>query len=365
MRALLFGAVFCVALAALNAPPTGRAFCADVSSAEQGAPTIAHEASASDPGATAPAGGRASTPHEQVWLISTRGVGACMTGIVDAERFHYWRLDETHRWVTADWSEFRASDEPTMPTVLVVHGNRTGRSRAIRMAWPVLRQLRRDADDRSFRFVIWSWPADEIRGARRDAQVKAYRSDVQAFYLADVLRRMEAEVPVTAVGYSFGARIISGALHLAAGGELLGRSLESAEMVAESARLRRRPVRAVLVAAAMSAGSLLPAGRNGKALDLIDRALITRNSADPVLHFYPLMYGRGGPQAMGYVGPYVRGDDLETREKIELVSVQCSVGRAHDWNRYFGSGTVRRRVSRYAFDEGAQDADAAALQIAP
>jgi hypothetical protein len=296
-----------------------------------------------------PAPKQAAPPAESVWMISTRCVGTCRPGGTGAEQFGYWRLGDDRRWVSTDWGQFRASDDARVATVFVVHGNRTGRQRAVRMAWRVLRLLRREAGERPYRMVIWSWPADQIRGGvRRDAQVKARRSDVQAFYLAEVLGRLDAQVPLTAVGYSFGARTITGALHLMAGGRLLGRALEpSAARPADDAS-DRCSIRLVLVAAAMDAASLLPSRRNGRALELADRVLVTRNSADPVLHFYPLMYGRGGPQAMGYVGPYVRSG-ADNREKIDLLSLRCSVGRGHEWQRYMASWALRERLVEYAF----------------
>lgn len=81
---------------------------------------------------------------------------------------------------------------------------------------------------------------------------------------------------MTLVGYSFGARVITGALHLLAGGQVAGRRL---------------------------------------------------------------------PQPLGSCGPACGWRP----EKIELLGVSCSVGRAHDWASYMHSAGLLRRMARYTF----------------
>ena len=233
-------------------------------------------------------------PHD-LWLISTRSAPRS-NPVGGEDRMAYWHLDADGNWASADLEAFLATDDPAVPTCVYIHGNRTDRSWAVREGWGVSQAVKREAPDRPLRFVIWSWPADQIRGLRQDVQVKAYRSDVQAYYLAYLMGRMAPEVRVSLIGYSFGARTITGALHLLAGGEFAGRRLPEG-----NAPVERTPVRALLVAAAMSADWLSPGRANGLALGLADRVLVTRNRYDPVLKHYPRMYRRGGPQALDCV----------------------------------------------------------------
>ncbi len=131
----------------------------------------------------------ADAARGEVWLISTRC--APRAGRVDsaADKIGYWRLSAEGRWAPADGDDLLGDGRP-LPTTVFIHGNWTGSSRAIRDGWYVYKRMQRDAADRPFRFVIWSWPSDRIRGRiRRDAQVKAAYSDVQGYYLADCLRR--------------------------------------------------------------------------------------------------------------------------------------------------------------------------------
>lgn len=278
-----------------------------------------------------------------VWLVSTRSAptrGALCSG---EERIGYWRLGADGCWETRDAEAFHAAADPSVPMTFFVHGNQTTANEAVREAWPLGRCLQREADGRPYRLVIWSWPSDRIRGrVRHDVRVKAARSDAQAYYLAQTLRRLPRDVPVNLVGYSFGSRIITGALHLAAGGRLAGRQLPGAT-------IDRMPVRAVLVAAALDSDWLLPGRRNGLALSQVERMLITVNHRDRVLRWYPAMRRGRGPWAMGEVGPRVgRG-----AEKIERLNVTQAVGRRHDWCRYIASGCLRAAIGGYLRDQDA------------
>ena len=89
-------------------------------------------------------------------------------------------------------------------------------------------------------------------------------------------------------------------------------------------------IRAILLADADDADSLAPCGRNGLAVSLLDQALITCNGCDRVLKWYPRMYGRGGPEAIGFTGPC----GIEDPQKISLLDVSGAVGRTHDYQCY-------------------------------
>ncbi|NQT17055.1 MAG: hypothetical protein HQ582_30135 [Planctomycetes bacterium] len=287
-----------------------------------------------------------------LWLISTRQ--APYTKPVGGEdRIHYWRLNADSQWDAADLESFLADDDPNVPTSVFIHGNRSSHQWAVRMGWGVYHHLKGEAGERPFRFVIWSWPADQISGVRQDVQVKAARSDVQAYYLAHVLRQVNPDVPVSLTGYSFGARTITGALQLLAGGEFAGRSLPEG-----TAPVQRTPIRAVLVAAAMANYWLLPGKTNGLALSQAERILVTRNRNDPVLQWYDRMYGRGGPAALGYTGPASPSRLGADQEKVETLVLDRSVGSNHDWAGYLRASPLRGRLAWYAFLEPA-DSEAA------
>jgi len=325
--------------------------------------------------------GAAAEPDAEVWLVSTRGASRSRVSAEAGERIRYFVLGQSRRWRPSSAEALIEAIQTPVPTTIFVHGNRADWGDATSEAFELLRAIGRQAPERAFRMVIWSWPSDRIRGGnRKDVRVKAAYSDVQGHYLADFLRRLDPKVPVNLVGYSFGARIITVALDLLDGGRRGSTTLPEpgprdpaaaepaplpaephlpAELPAAAAPPKRR---AVLIAAALDAGWLAPGGRHGRAAGQVERMLITRNCCDPVLRLYPLMNGLGGPQALGYVGPVCLGDN---RAKTETVDVSCAVGRAHDWSRYIAAPGLKRRLAEFSFLDSAAGEPAPALPEAP
>jgi len=293
-------------------------------------------------GATAPA--RAADGRSQLWLISTRAAPRFRPEPESFQRLKFWKLEDRCSWRPARLAQLTDCSSGQLPTILFVHGNRYTLSDAVRTGWVVYRFLDRLPSDRPFRVVIWSWPADRVsRRLRRDLRVKAARSDAQSYYLAECLRRVDPRTPLNLIGYSYGARVITGALELLAGGEVAGMRL------AGPVEKRTGPIRAVLVAAAMDHDWLLPGHRHGSALDQVDRLLLTSNPRDPALRWYPLLYGRGGPAALGFAGPLCPDRLGPNRHKIELLPVACAVGRNHRWQAYFCAWPLRQRLGWYSF----------------
>ena len=263
----------------------------------------------------------AAEPNQQAWLVDTRAVSDCD----DDPSPSFCKLVDCE-WKEAKADDFHAAHDSTMPTVFFVHGNRADADDASTMGMVIFSQLKTIAGDRPFRLVIWSWPSDRIRGTnRRDVRVKACRSDVDGYLLARQIQQIPSNVPITLVGYSFGARVIAVASHLLAGGSLDGQVLPGDPVA------NRVPLRAVLLAAALDAHWLAPGYRLDRATNLMESMLITVNSCDTVLKFYPLMYRVGGPLALGRFGPTCLGEE---QEKVTLLDVRCCVGRVHDWRRY-------------------------------
>ncbi|MBN2580790.1 MAG: hypothetical protein JXB10_17525 [Pirellulales bacterium] len=281
----------------------------------------------------------------EAWLLSTRCATLCGDLETGKTRIRYWRRGPDCRWEPAEAESFYKERSDARPTVFVVHGNRVSAGEDVNFAWPIYRHLKKCSEGRPFRLAIWSWPSDRIsRRNRPDAQTKACYSDAQSYYLADSLRRLNPAAPVSLVGYSFGARIITGGLHLLAGGRLAGRQLPGAEENPESPA-RPAPVHAFLVAGALDCHWLSPGQRNGLALSQVQTMWITCNGCDPVLRWYPRLYGRGGPEALGYVGPACLADP----EKVDLVDVSCSVGKEHRWEGYLYCSGLLHQLQAVVF----------------
>ncbi|MHB1035788.1 MAG: hypothetical protein ACYC35_23515 [Pirellulales bacterium] len=286
----------------------------------------------------------ASAAQSQLWLVNSREAPLCADPAV-APALDFYRYDGQGGWIASNRDGLLASDDPRVPTCFCVHGNRTNRNDAVAESWRLYHRLLRQApSDRAVRFVIWSWPSDEVAGGNRfDVRVKAARSDTQAFYLAWVIQQVKPQVPVSLIGYSFGARAITGALQILSGDQVAGYTLPN------QPRAARTPMRAVLMAAALDSDWLAPCGRNGKALDQLDHLLITRNGCDPVLKRYPLMYQIGGPQSLGFVGPTCGWRLGTDAQKIDLIDVTCPVGKTHAWSAYQRVSELDAYWSTYVF----------------
>lgn len=283
----------------------------------------------------------AEPTEAQVWLISTRSAPRSAAEMPADARIRFWRM-EGNTWARADRQAFHAAGRAGVPNVFLIHGNRAGPGDAVQAGCSLNRLLRSARPGRGFRLVIWSWPSEQVcRSVRADVQLKAHYSDIQAVYLAECLRELADDQPVTLIGYSFGARTITGALELAAGGRVTRYRL------AEPLSPREAPWRAVLIAAALDAHWLSPGQRNGQALKHLDRMLVLSNPADRVMRLYPRMYGRRGPDALGYRG-WGYSLNPADRGKVQRLDVSCSVGKEHGWWSYWRSGPLRASLVEYA-----------------
>jgi hypothetical protein len=286
---------------------------------------------------------RADNGPQQVWLISSRQAPCEPSACGGETRLGYWLLGPGNQWVPASLDAFLATDSAAVPTVIFIHGNRVDADRAVCDGRLVLGPLTAAARGRPFRFVFFSWPADRLSGGpREDAQCKALRSDAQSYYLAWLMNRMHAGTPVDLIGFSFGARVITGALEMLGGGCVAGQVLADRTP-------GHGPIRVMLVAAALDSDWLLPTHRDGLALGQVERMLVSVDPVDRALHFYPRLYGRGGPEALGACGPDCPEQLGPRAAKIELVNVECEVGKVHDWNNYASACSLASRLGWYAF----------------
>jgi len=267
---------------------------------------------------------------QPVWLISTRAAPVCGPQDGIPPELGYWRYDDPSGWVCATREEFLTSGDADLPTCFFIHGNRYTHAEAIEYGWLGWRRLVEESCVRGpVRFVIWSWPSEWIFGGLEDARVKSIRSEAQSFYLAHLIDQMPPETPLSLVGYSLGARLGTGALHLLGGGRLVGNEL--------SARLH--PYRA------MDNDWLTPGSRHGQALDQVDRMLILYNSRDIVLKRYRFI-DPSRPSAMGYAG---MAWTAAATGRVIQVDVTSWLGRAHTVENYLDTPALVHRMLPFAF----------------
>src|SRR5262249_13020682 len=140
------------------------------------------------------------------------------------------------------------------------------------------------------------------------------------------------------IGYSFGARIVTGSLHVLGGGALMGRALpEPAEP--------RAPMQAVLIAAAVNNNWLAIGRPHGEALFAVDRMLALNNGCDRALKHYAAIDPCGRPEALGYTGAV--GPLGDNGRKLREYNMCCVVGKQHDWENYFYNPGVVAKMRPY------------------
>jgi hypothetical protein len=274
--------------------------------------------------------------QDQIWLVSTRHLG-CSVGIVPT--FQLWRY-EKGVWQPKHEADFFAEDSADLLTPVYVHGNRINANEAASYGLTFYFELVGKLDSEPpVRFVIWSWPADQIKGPLNDVRTKAARSDYEAYYVGWFLSRLKPEVRCGVLGYSFGARIVSGAMHLLGGGSIFGGMVPSGE---------RAHFRVAMWAAAEHNHWYQPGQFHSQAIAAAEAWFITINYCDPVLSRYQHIDTCGCPVAVGYAG--ISGRNLlppEVNERIEEVNVSNIVGSEHNWRPYLYSLYIQNRTRDY------------------
>ncbi len=247
-------------------------------------------------------------------------------------------------WINSSLEAFLATDNASITTDVYVHGNDADSGIASSEGLLIYRQIVKNAPaDRPTRFVIWSWPSDRQRHPIRTTRAHAHRADADGYYLGWFVSRIDRRVSIGLAGYSFGARVVSGAMHVLGGGRLAGQSL--------AAEAGSKPlVRAVLIAAAEDCDWMSPGRPNERAVPLVERMLLMNNYCDKALKKYRFIDPCTKPEALGYVGV----GPVSQPEKIEQLNACCPAGTDHDWRRYFFNDALVSQMRPYLFLDGAK-----------
>ncbi len=284
---------------------------------------------------------------DEISLVNTRS----LCGVCDPEairkglRFEEYAVcDEAgHRqWQPTDLESF-VNIDPTVPTVIFVHGNQISPGDAKTQGLALYRKLVNYGGCRTrIRFIIFSWPASKIPGPLKDVRIKALRTGPAGCQLAWLLDQMPADASISLVGFSFGARVITAGLHVLGGGSVCnGMTLE------DRVHPNRAPVNAVLVAAAVHAHWLGKGQAHGLAMTQVDRMFLINNCDDLLLNYYHLTTTDGSrPKALGICGPtYI---DAEYSAKIRMRDVSRYAGSRHDLFLYLCAPGSTGQVWDYA-----------------
>ena len=242
-------------------------------------------------------------------------------------------------WVHTDWKQIRASAAEGS-TVVYVHGNRVEPGEATYRGLRVYQSMKSSLRRPPQRFIIWSWPSSTIAGPVKDVHIKAARTPAVGWQLAWFLDQLPAEANVSLVGYSFGARVISGALHVLGRGSLGSLRLNSRQ------HPDLPPLRVGMIAAAYDADWLQPGHFHQRAMSQVERLILVTNHRDPAMRLYHFSVERGRVHALGKTGPTNPGSLKSANRRIKKIDVSHSVGRSHALVDYLAASSQLRTMWR-------------------
>jgi hypothetical protein len=282
----------------------------------------------------------AGTPSpDDVYLVSTRPLGTrCVAEEMSAGLYCQRLVDDgdQRHWSKTSWPEVAAAFAEPLPTIVYVHGNRVSPGEDKQQGLAFYHSLANCRPPGRLRFVIWAWPADQIRGRVRDYAVKAARTTQVGWQLAWAVNQLPQQSPVTLVGYSYGARVVTGALHLLGGGSMGDLKLYEPE------NPLRPPLRAALVAAAVDAAWLRPGGYHGEAVGEVESLVLINNQLDPAMRFFHLPAENRHARALGYTGLRASGAWGDMADRIHSFDATGAVGRHHAIAEYLSAfGAMR------------------------
>lgn len=268
--------------------------------------------------------------EDRLWMINTRCMASeiCRADL-ESPAFSVFQVDCNGKAYGSTFDRYLESILGRK-VVIYIHGNRMPDRSAICYGLEIRRQSIRCRKSSPVDWVIWSWPSAKQGILVRDARRKANRTDTQGLYLSWVLRKhAEASVPTTLIGFSFGGRVITGALHSLAGGKLAGRRLPGP--VITNARFD-----AGLLAPAIERDWMARRGYHSKATQNLDNLVVMYNQRDAVLKRYWLLDRVRGNIAMGYSGPRTFAPRADG-SKISVRVRDCSpyVGKQHSEIDYY------------------------------
>jgi hypothetical protein len=253
---------------------------------------------------------------------------------------------EVNKWQGNGWR--RSSVEHALPatntdtlTILYVHGNFMERNNSLDRVRIIDGYLRQQTDQ-PYRLLMLSWPSQRERKPLRDVFDNAESAECQALYVSWILHRLHQETQVSLMSFSFGARAVTGGLHLNAGGSIPGFCPTPTIDDGISSKYR-----VGLVAPAIDRDWIAPNGRHGLAVTQVDSLVNLYNSRDPVLRRFRFLDRFGRPIAAGFSG-FVGFNGLESfsnpratsplsgQSSIRQYDCGTIIGNTHSEKSYYG-----------------------------
>jgi hypothetical protein len=268
---------------------------------------------------------------DRLWVVSTRSLtsDACRAPL-DAPNLCIHQLNHCGASDRSDCNTLLQSLSSDRHVLIHVHGNRMNPDDAIERGLFVYKNTVAHANAAPIDFIVFSWPSEKTGILLKDGREKAERTDAEGLYLAWLLREFaNRNVRVTLIGFSFGGRVATGAMHALAGGKLGGRVLPGEHVQGAN-------ISVGLIAPALEDDWLRKGSYHGMASVNMTQLSVLYNRRDAVLRRYWLLDAVRGSMALGYTGPKGIAPRFDG-SSVPVMARDCSpsLGIRHDEQQYY------------------------------
>lgn len=287
-----------------------------------------------------------STADSGFWFLTTQNSPQSFTHTCPRFCPAVSRYDECQGMSGSSYQEMLAGLEPGVPVCIVIHGSFVDTPSACRESGHVWRWVKSASRGHRMQMIYFSWPSFRriTPLVQIDANILGRRAARNGYYLAELIHHLPPTCPVCLIGHSHGTRVVSGGLHLLAGGAIQG-------ICHPYARVNGRPIRTVFSASAIDHNWLNPGNRYGRALCSTQCLLNMVNCSDPALQVYALRMPLISKRALGLTGlSSIDRNHLGYRASQVLdYDVSRAVGRNHLWPYYFTNRSLAMLMHNYVY----------------
>jgi esterase/lipase superfamily enzyme len=284
------------------------------------------------------------------WIVSSRHCSSHDAARVMQCPLRYYFVEPNKRVRIASEQEMVAALPPGAPVCIVVHGSFHSWESVASESSKLYDWLNPAGSAVHANVIFFTWPSEKPNTMifPLDFAILGRRSEFHGAYLARLIAKIPADRPLSLVGHSHGARTVSTALQLRAGGKV------------EDVQFGRAPdfdrrVRVVLVAAAIDNSWLRPGHRFGMAITGSEHFINLRNRDDAALTLYPLRRVFSG-EALGKTGftPRSRRELGELSSRVGEIDVTRQIGSGHMLYNYVEHPEIARSIAPTLFYTDAQ-----------
>ena len=275
---------------------------------------------------------------EEHWIVSVRHCQQRCHGCAHECSFDYVRSDWNGCATQSSNAEFYSWLKPGVPICIMVHGSFVTADTVAEDSKNTFRWLRQAAPHLPLQVVFLTWPSEGLLTLNPavavssavpglDVAILGRRAEFNGIRLARLIQTLPPQSPISLIGHSHGARIVTSGLNLLGGGELCGVNLCNGSS---------HRIRTVLAGAAIDHDWLCPGQRYDRALNATECLLNIRVRKDWALLLYPLRKPFS-PRALGSSG-FTESDLQQLGYRASQVAnydLSELIGYGHIWPEFY------------------------------